>query len=85
MRDIERPFISAKFLLAPIPTVVSIPEGFVITQCPPRTAAGAHRVVPKMGGGRGDRPMMTPTNIMKAGYAGRAVRGYAATSKANVR
>lgn len=87
MRDhlIERPFVSAKFLLAAVPdrtTVVSIPEGFVTTQCPTRTAQGAHCMV--RGGSGGDtRPPITPTNILRSGYHGAGLRGYAATSKAN--
>ena len=37
-----RDTISAKFLLADAPpTVVEIPEGFVITVCPTRSASGA--------------------------------------------
>lgn len=88
MRDhmIERPFVSAKFLLAELPdrhVPTVIPEGFVVTKCPTRTASGAHRTM--RGGSGGDtRPPITPTNIMKAAYAGSALRGYAATCKGNV-
>src|SRR5580692_4543388 len=61
-----------------------VPEGFRVTKCPTRTAAGAHRTV--RGGSGGDtRPPVTPTNILSLGYVGRAVRGYAATAKGNVR
>jgi hypothetical protein len=78
---IERPTISAVYLLAEKPSkhdVVVIPEGFVITKCPTRTASGAHRTV--RGGSGGDtRPPITPTNILRAGYANRGLRGYAAT------
>lgn len=83
MRDIDRPFISAKFLLASLPGDYVVPEGFVVTKCPTRTASGAHRTM--RGGSGGDtRPPITPTNIMKAAYAGSALRGYAATCKGNV-
>lgn len=82
MKEIERPFVSAKFLLATLPGATVIPEGFAVTQCPTRTASGAHR---RLSSRNGDgKPVLTPTNIMKAGYANRGLRGYAAISRANV-
>lgn len=77
---IERPFVSAKFLLAPVPlkaTTVVVPEGFKITKCPARHAAGSHRAVASRAGDT--RPPITPTNILTSAYANRGLRGYAAT------
>jgi hypothetical protein len=78
-RDIERATISAVYLLAAKPSkhdVTVIPAGFTITKCPVRTAAGAHK---RLSSRQGDgKPVLTPTNILKAGYANRGLRSWAA-------
>ena len=81
---IDRPTISARFLLAsPPPTETLIPEGFKITQCSARYAAGSRR---RMAGGRDDAPQaVSVATIVRSCFDKRAVSAYAATSSLNRR
>lgn len=58
MREYERGYISAKYLLSPIPARVDTVDttGVKITQCPARVARGAYK--PKIAN-RGDAPTIS--------------------------
>lgn len=82
MRDIARPTISARYLLAALPdrrATTVVPEGLVITKCAPRVAYGSRKSRSSGGGGA------QPTTTVVAQADRRAVLAYAARATINKR